>query len=67
MLCGLNFVKFECYFSFLTANQRMPEMAKHTAQMAKMIDLSAALLTTSPILKLATNCGSTTERLKIPM
>ena len=67
MLCGLNFVKFECYFSFLTANQSTPDMAKHTAQITNIIDLSAALLTTSPILKLATNCGSTTERLNMPM
>ena len=41
MLCGLNFVKFECYFSFLTANQSTPEIAKHTAQITKIIDLSA--------------------------
>ena len=32
-----------------------------------MIDLSAAAFTTSPILNEATSCGSTTDRLKIPI
>ena len=43
------------YFLSFTANQRTPEIAKHTAQIAKMIDLSAAALTISPILPEATN------------
>ena len=42
-------------------------MAKQMAQIAKMIDLSAAALTISPILPDATNWGNTTDRLKIPM
>ena len=43
------------YFLSFTANQRTPEMVKQTAQIAKMIDLSAAVLTISPILPDATN------------
>ena len=45
----------------------MPDMARHIAQMVKMMDLSATLLITSPILKLATSCGNTTDKLKIPI
>ena len=55
------------YLSFLTKSHRTPEISKQTAQMAKIIDLSAAAFTTSPILNEATNCGSTTDRLKMPM
>lgn len=45
----------------------MPDIARHTAQITKMMDLSCALLITSPILKLATSCGNTTDKLKIPI
>jgi hypothetical protein len=59
--------KIKTYFSFFTNNHSTPEMVSVTAQMAKMTDLLGAVLITSPILKLATNCGSTTARLNIPM
>ncbi len=42
-------------------------MARQRAQMRKMTDLSCAAETTSPILKEATSCGRTTERLNMPM
>ena len=55
------------YFLSFTTIQRTPEISKQMAQIAKMMDLSAALFTTSPILNEATNWGNTTDRLKIPM
>lgn len=55
------------YLSFLTLNQSKPDIVKQTAQIAKITDLSAAAFTTSPILNDATNCGKTTDKLKMPM
>ena len=61
------FKNINSYFLSFTAIQRIPEIRRQIAQIAKMIDLSSALFTTSPILNEATSCGSTTDRLKIPM